>query len=72
MAGLIPGTFCVFAFDGVFNPAFPTVNLVGCPIGLSITPTLVLFLATVGPLGTATFPLSLAGVPVGALHRNSS
>ncbi|MCK5941987.1 MAG: hypothetical protein KAI24_08475, partial [Planctomycetes bacterium] len=70
MSGLSPGTFCVFGFDTVYNPLFPTVNVVGCPTGLSVTPTLLLFLLPVGPAGTATFPISLAGVPVGATLYN--
>lgn len=70
MTGMLPFSICVFGFDTVYSPAFPTINLVGCPLGLTVSPTLLLFLATTDAAGTATFPISLLGVPVGVTLYN--
>tara|TARA_R110002072_G_scaffold46591_13_gene129323 strand:- start:49845 stop:51110 length:1266 start_codon:yes stop_codon:yes gene_type:complete len=70
MTGLLPLSFCVFGFDTVYNPLIPMLNLAGCPLGLTISPTLLLFVAPTDATGTAVFPIPLAGVPVGATLYN--
>jgi len=70
MTGMIPGSFCVFGFDTVYSPLFPTINVVGCPLGLTVSPTLLLFLSPVDAAGTAVFPVSLATAPVGVTLYN--
>lgn len=70
MGGLLPATPCVFGFDVVYNPLFPTINVVGCPLGLTLSPSLLLFVAVSDAVGDATFPVSLAGVPVGLTLYN--
>lgn len=66
MTGLGPFGIGVFGFDTVFNPLFPTVNLVGCPLGLIPgSPGIILGVALADAFGTATLPLPLL-YPVGA------
>ncbi len=71
--GHIPGAgFVVFAFDAVTAPApFPTTP--SCPLGLTLSATLVLALG--GPAdaaGNIFLPLSLAAVPVGIFLHNQN
>lgn len=73
MTGLAPFGIGIFAFDVVFNPAFPLFNVVGCNLGLIPgSPTLVLGLALADAAGNAVFPLPL-GVPpgVGPLYNQN-
>lgn len=66
MTGLAPFGFGIFAFDTVFNPAFPIVNAVGCGLGLFPgSPSLIVGLTIADPAGNAVFPLGL-GVPLGS------
>ncbi|MFY9344741.1 MAG: hypothetical protein WAT39_19775 [Planctomycetota bacterium] len=66
VTGIAPGGIAVFAFDTVFNPAYPLFNVVGCGLGLIPgSPTLIAAIAIANPAGTATLPLPL-GFPLGA------
>jgi hypothetical protein len=67
--------FVVFGFDVVAAPfPFPPVNGPGpCPLGLTLSPSLILVLG--GPAdgaGNVFLPLSLAGVPVGLFLHNQN
>jgi len=73
VSGAAPVSIVIHAFDfAVFNPAFPTINPSGCPLGLLLTPGLILMPALTGPAGTATLPIPLTTVPVGTLLYNQT
>jgi hypothetical protein len=60
ITGLPPGQLALFAFDFVWTPALPPINVLGCGFGLVIgSPTLVSGVVFANALGTSTFPLAL-------------
>jgi hypothetical protein len=73
ITGIAPFTFGVFAFDVVWNPAFPVVNVLGCGLGLVPgSPSLFLALGLANAAGTATFPLPLpAAIGAGPLYNQN-
>jgi hypothetical protein len=60
VGGLPPGTPVLMAYDIVFNPLFPPINVTGCGLGI-IPPslTVVSFFTLAGPGGVAAWPLPL-------------
>lgn len=63
---LPPNQTVVMGIDVVFNPAFPMINVVGCPLGLfPFSPSLILLPGASDATGTFSFPVSLVGVPPG-------
>lgn len=66
MTGLAPGQLTLVIFDYAFNPAFPMVNGVGCPLGFVFgSPFLGTRFAFANAAGVAASPFNLTGVPVG-------
>ncbi|HEX5054659.1 MAG TPA: hypothetical protein VFZ65_22985 [Planctomycetota bacterium] len=73
MGGLPPLGFGIFAFDVVAGPFIPINGPLACPLGLGLTPTLILVIGgPAGPGGTIVLPVSLAGVPVGTFLHNQN
>lgn len=74
--GLLPGLgFVIFAFDTVAAPfPFPPINgPAACPLGLTLSPTLLLVLGGPAGLGgTILLPMPLGGVPIGAQLHNQN
>ena len=64
LGAVAPGSLVLFGLDFVFNPAFPLINLLGCPLGLVLgSPTLVAGLTFANAAGVATYGLPLAVPP---------
>lgn len=64
LGGLPPGQIALFAFDFAFNPAFPMINGVGCPLGLVIgSATMAVGAAFANPAGVAISPFGLPPIP---------
>ncbi|MCA8973663.1 MAG: hypothetical protein KDC98_03030 [Planctomycetes bacterium] len=65
VGGIPAGQPVVFAFDFRFNPAWPMINGVGCPLGFRLgSPTLVAAFGFANAAGTANYPFPLV-VPAG-------
>lgn len=73
VGGLPPGQLVLFAFDFVFNPAFPVINVVGCPFGFVFgSPTLVSVIGFANPAGNALYPFPLVVPPLfGAIYNQN-
>jgi hypothetical protein len=64
LGGVPPGSLVLFGVDFVFNPLWPLINVLGCPLGLVLgSPSLVAGLTFASPVGVATFGLPLAVPP---------
>ena len=69
VSGAGPASIVIHAFDfAVFNPAFPLFAPSGCPLGLLITPTLVLIPGFTGGGTTATLGDLARRHPAGRHH----
>lgn len=73
VGGVPPGQLVLFAFDFAFNPAWPLINGVGCPLGFVLgSPTLVTVIGIANAGGNAVFPLPLPGPPFfGAIYNQN-
>jgi len=73
LSGLAPGQLTLFAFDFVFNPAFPLINGSGCRLGLMVpSGTMVTAIAFANAVGVAGYPLPLFAPPgFGPLYEQS-
>lgn len=65
-AGLPPFAGVIVAFDLAFDPAFPMINFVGCPLIMDlVSPSLFIFPAAANAAGRLSLPVSLVGLPPG-------
>jgi hypothetical protein len=73
LGGLPPGNLVLFAYDFVFNPLYPLINLSGCPLGLLVpSGTMVTVIGFAGPTGVATNGLPLFAPPgFGPIYEQS-
>ena len=72
LGGLPPGFPAVFAFDTALSPFPVMINPTGCPLGLSVGPTMITALAVAGPTGDAVMPLPLLLPPGAAFLYNQN
>ena len=68
LTGLPPNQPVVWMFDLRLNPVMPTINGVGCPLGVNPgTWSWFSLVNAANPSGTASMPMSLATIPPGVL-----